>query len=51
MCAVGGPPDLGDPELLFSTDYICLACKSKFRGIGVNPRCPKCESENVKREE
>ncbi|MDM7934617.1 MAG: hypothetical protein QUS08_04415 [Methanothrix sp.] len=49
MCAVGGPPDLGDPESFFPTEYTCSACGHRFKGIGVGPRCPSCGSEKVQR--
>ncbi|MEM0498439.1 MAG: hypothetical protein QW781_02955 [Methanothrix sp.] len=49
VCAVGGPPDMGDPESFFPTDYVCRSCGHKFKGIGVGPKCPSCHSENVER--
>jgi rubrerythrin len=50
MCAVGGPPDLGDLESFFPKEYNCLDCGHKFKGIGADPRCPSCQSENVRSE-
>ncbi|MGB9901994.1 hypothetical protein [Methanothrix sp.] len=49
MCAVGGPPDMGDPESFFPTDYVCRSCGHRFKGIGVGPKCPSCRSEDVER--
>ncbi|MCJ7445300.1 MAG: hydrogenase maturation nickel metallochaperone HypA [Methanotrichaceae archaeon] len=49
MCAVGGPPDMGDTESFFPTEYKCKDCDHKFKGTGVDPRCPTCQSQNVKR--
>jgi rubrerythrin len=47
MCAVGGPPDLGDPESLFPKDYRCLECGRKFKGIGAVWSCPSCSSQKI----
>ena len=48
MCTVGGGPDLGDVETLVAKDYECQDCNNKFRGMGRRPKCPSCESRNVK---
>jgi rubredoxin len=47
MCAVGGPPDIGDPESLFPKDYRCLECGHKFKGIGAVWSCPSCNSQKI----
>jgi rubrerythrin len=47
MCAVGGPPDIGDPESLFPKDYRCLECGHRFKGIGTVWSCPSCSSQKI----
>jgi rubrerythrin len=48
MCSVG---DSFGVELGEGTDmheYVCNDCGKKFKGIGTNVRCPKCQSKNTK---
>ena len=48
MCTVGGGPDLGEVESLKAKEYECQDCGNKFKGMGRKPRCPSCQSRNVK---
>ncbi|MGZ4909179.1 MAG: hypothetical protein ACXVI1_00370 [Halobacteriota archaeon] len=47
MCTVGGPFGNEDIKRLESQRYACNECGSKFKGIGKNPMCPSCQSEDV----
>ncbi len=48
MCSVGdsfGVEIEGGTEVHY---YACNKCGKEFKGIGINVRCPKCNSLDVK---
>lgn len=47
MCTVGGPMDIEVPERVKGKDYRCNDCGEQFKGLGKNPVCPSCQSDNV----
>ncbi|MGZ4846644.1 MAG: hypothetical protein ACXV2A_02265 [Halobacteriota archaeon] len=47
MCTVGGPFGNEDIKRLEAKQYSCNECGSKFKGIGKNPMCPSCQSEDI----
>ena len=45
MCSVGGTFDVDMAE--GPEGYVCTECGSQFKGIGKDPKCPKCSSDKV----
>jgi len=41
--------NVGEEERILTKKYKCIDCENTFKGFGVIPVCPKCESKNVKR--
>ena len=48
MCSVGDVVGI-DVKTLSSSEYECLDCNNKFKGIGKRVKCPACKSGNVKK--
>ncbi|HXY86875.1 MAG TPA: hypothetical protein VEG44_00380 [Candidatus Acidoferrales bacterium] len=47
MCTVGGPMGNEDIKRLEPKNFRCNECGSKFKGLGKNPMCPSCQSEEI----
>lgn len=48
MCTVGGPVDIDiPPDRIQRVAYHCNECGESFNGIGKNPICPCCQSDNI----
>ncbi|HII94409.1 MAG: hypothetical protein RBS85_04615 [Methanofastidiosum sp.] len=45
ICSVGGSFDVDMPE--GPEGYVCTECGTQYKGIGKNPKCPKCSSDKV----
>ncbi|MCJ7443763.1 MAG: hypothetical protein MUO26_04405 [Methanotrichaceae archaeon] len=41
--------NVGDEERILAKNYKCIDCNNNFKGVGVLPVCPQCESKKVKR--
>jgi len=41
--------NVGDEERILAKNYRCIDCEKTFKGFGVIPVCPQCESKNVRR--
>ncbi len=46
MCSVGDVVGI-DVQTLSTSEYECLDCNNKFKGIGKKVKCPTCKSSNV----
>ncbi len=38
-----------DPDEITAIHYICMDCKTTFKGLGTKISCPTCQSKNVKK--
>jgi len=45
ICSVGGSFDVDMAE--GPEGYVCTECGTQYKGIGKNPKCPKCSSDKV----
>ncbi len=45
ICSVGGSFDVDMAE--GPEGYVCTECGTQFKGIGKDPKCPKCSSDKV----
>ncbi len=41
--------NVGDEERILAKKYKCHDCENTFKGFGVMPICPKCDSRNLMR--
>ena len=48
MCSVGDVVGI-DVKTLSTSEYECLDCNNKFKGIGKRVKCPTCKSSNVRK--
>lgn len=48
MCSVGDSFNIDIAEDVKPSEYKCGDCGKIFKGIGVNIKCPKCNSGNTK---
>ncbi len=50
MCLVDSSTSVDiDPGEISATQYKCIDCNTRFKGIGKKISCPSCESVNVKK--
>jgi Zn finger protein HypA/HybF involved in hydrogenase expression len=48
MCSVGDVTSV-DVASLTPSEYECMDCNNKFKGLGRRVKCPTCKSGNVKK--
>ncbi len=49
MCLVDSSTSIDIESSEMGTEYRCMDCDTKFRGLGKRISCPSCQSNNVKK--